>query len=378
MLAYRYKLYKNKKNKRLSQLLAEACFVWNRCLAIQKRYYSLYGKYCKSARLQKHFAKHYKMRSLHSQSVQEIIQRLDNAYTRFFNKKAKRPPKFKRKADFTSVVYKQGGFAIKDNKLTINKIKTTFKFVLSRPVRGEVKRISIKRSNKGDFYLIVTTDAEPERRGKTHDGASVGIDFGLKTYMTLSDGRRVENPQFLKKGLSKVRKLSKSLSSKKKGSRNREECKRRLGKMHEKIANSRRDWQWKLAHDLCRLFDNIYIEDLQLTGMCRRWGRKMGDLAHGEFVNILKQVAGKYGCMVHEIDRFYPSSKTCPCGHVNDGLNLSDREWTCPECGAVHDRDLNAARNILRRGIVETASTCKPVDLVVIGGCVSSRESLDL
>lgn len=359
MIAYRYKLYSNKHNRELTQLLREACFVWNHCLSLQKRYYKLCKQYIPCGRMQKHFAKRYRMQTMHSQSVQEIIQRLDAAYQRFFKKLAKRPPKFKRFADMTSIVYKQGGFIVKDNTLYINKLKRKFRFSLSRPIKGTVKRISVKKSPLGDFYLTVVTDAEPKRYRKTHDGASVGIDFGLKTYLTLSDGTKIHNPQFLKDNLAELRKASKHHSKAVKGSSNRERRRMELDRIHEKVTNSRRDWQWKLAHELCRKYDNIFIEDLSLTGMSRRWGRKMSDLAHGEFVNILQQVADKYGCLVHKIDRFYPSSKLCECGYKNDGLKLSDREWVCPECGKVHDRDINAARNILRRGIDELKSDSK-------------------
>ena len=360
MISYKYKLYGNKHNRRLEQPLREACFVWNHCLALQKRYYALYGKYISSARMQKHFAKHYKMRCLHSQSVQEIIQRLDAAYQRFFNRLATRPPKFKRHEDMSSFVFKQGGFSLSGNALTINKLNTRFKFSLSRPYKGQVKRLSVKKSPLGDYYITVVTDAEPQRRRKSHDGASVGIDFGLKTYLTLSDGSTVENPQFLKKNLKALRRASKEFSKAKKGSHHSDEKRKALDRMHEKVSDSRRDFQWKLAHELCGRYDNIFIEDLNLRGMTRLWGRKMGDLAHGEFVNILLVVADKYGCTVHKIDRFYPSSKMCECGYKNDELRLKDREWVCPVCGSRHDRDLLAAKNILRRGIYELESGSKP------------------
>ena len=166
MITYKYKLYHSKKNRRL---------------ALQKRYYALYGKYINGNRMKTFFAKHYKMPHLHSQSVQEVIERLDLSYKRFFDRTSKRPPKFKRKDDMSSIVFKQGGFKVKGNRFTINKIDTTFRFSLSRPLRGEVKRLSVKKSPLGDFHLCVVTDAEARRYGKTHDGASVGIDFGLKT-----------------------------------------------------------------------------------------------------------------------------------------------------------------------------------------------------
>jgi putative transposase len=125
------------------------------------------------------------------------------------------------------------------------------------------------------------------------------------------------------------------------------------------IVNRRSDFQWKLAHELCRKYDHIFIEDLNLEGMNRRWGRKMHDLAHADFVQKLEYIATKYGVVVHKIDRFYPSSKTCECGYINKELKLSDRQWVCPECGTVHDRDLLAANNILRRGIYELESDSK-------------------
>ena len=369
MITYKYKLYQSKKNRRLGGLLREACFVWNHCLALQKRYYSLYGKYVNSNRMKSHFVKRYKMQRMHSQSVQEIIERLDEAYQRFFGHKAKRPPKFKRADEMLSVVFKQGGFKLKDNKFTVNKINTTFAFSLSRPLRGEVKRLSVKKSPIGDYYICVVTDAEAQRCGKTHNGASVGLDFGLKTYLTLSDGYKVENPQFLKKNLAALRTASKRLSRAQRGSAHRAERKRELERCYEKVVNSRTDWQWKLAHALCRAYDNIFVEDLELTGMTQKWGRKMNDLAHARFVEILDVVAAKYGCNLHKIDRYYPSSKLCECGYKNETLSIKDGEWVCPQCGRVHDRDLNAARNILRRGIDELASTVKQNSFTVPSGC---------
>src|SRR5690606_25406791 len=126
-----------------------------------------------------------------------------------------------------------------------------------------------------------------------------------------------------------------------------------LNRTHEKVTNARNDFQWKLAHDLCRNYDYIFLEDLSLSGMTRLWGRKMNDMAHGAFVEKLIQVAKKYGVTVHKIDRWYASSKTCNCGDVNEELKLSDRVWTCAKCGEVHQRDLHAANNILRKGISE-------------------------
>ena len=368
MISYKFKLYNAKRNNYLNLLFQEACFVWNRFLAIQKRYYTLYGKYASATQLQKHFSKRYTRKYLHSQTAQEVIQRLDTAYQRFFKHSSKRPPKFKRQHMFTSVVYKSG-FSIKDNTVTLNSLKKTFKFHLSREIQGKVKRISIKRSALGDYYLIVVTDHTPTHTHiKSRNGASVGIDFGLKTYLTLSDGSKVDNPQFYKYYLKKVRRANQLLSKKQKGSNNRKKAKRSLCKLHEKVVNCRTDFQWKLAHDLCKTHKVICVEDLNLQGMSKLWGRKMHDLSHGKFIEILMYVATKYGCTVHKIDQYYPSSKLCDCGYVNKALHLSDRIWTCPQCGEVHDRDVHAAQNILRRGVYELESGSK-----TIVGCPTKR-----
>ena len=175
----------------------------------------------------------------------------------------------------------------------------------------------------------------------------------------MSDGTTVKSPQFLKTSLPRVQRASRKLSKTTSDSHHQQARRKELDRIHERIVNQRTEFQWQLVHHLCRQYDRIFIEDLQLTGMTALWGRKMSDLAHGAFVTKLEYVATKYGVTVHKIDRFYPSSKTCTCGYVNNQLQLKDRLWTCPECGAVHSRDLLAAQNILRQGIAELESTSK-------------------
>jgi len=359
MVTYKYKLYRTDKTKYLDKMLREACFVWNHALALQKRYYRLYGKYINCGRMKAHFVKRISRNTLHSQTVQELLERLDDAYKRFFKHLAKRPPKFRKAKDFTSIVFKQGGYSLNGNVLTINSIKKRFKFSLSRPYAGKVKTLTVKRSPLGEYFIVMVLDKAPVTFRKTHNGASVGIDFGLKTYMTMSDGTKVKSPQFLKTTLPKVQRASRNLSKSASDSHHHQSRRMELDRVHERIVNKRSEFQWQLAHLLCRQYDHIYIEDLQLKGMTALWGRKMNDLAHGAFINRLEYVATKYGVTVHKIDRFYPSSKTCTCGYVNKQLQLKDRHWTCPECGAVHDRDLLAAQNILRQGIAELESTSK-------------------
>ena len=361
-MTYTYKLYRTKRTAKLDAMLREACFVWNHALALQKRYYSMYGKYIGATQMQKHFAKRIARTRLHSQSVQEILQRLDLSYKRFFDHLSRRPPKYRKARDFSSIVYKQGGFKLNGNVLVVNSIKQHFQFSFSRPYEGKIRQIRIKRSRLGEYYLYVVTDAVAGScsHGKSHKGASVGMDFGLKTYLTLSDGTRIDNPLFLKSGLKELRRKSRALSRCEKGSNHRKACRMDLERCHERIHNRREDWQWKECHELCRKYDTICIEDLSLLGMTRLWGRKVNDLAFGSFVRKLEHVASKYGTEIAKVDRFYPSSKTCSvCQYVNEHLSLRDRSWTCPSCGASHDRDLNASVNILRQGIASSGSIRK-------------------
>lgn len=372
MISYKYKLYKTSKVKVLQATLAEACHVWNHCLALQKRYYRIYGKFIPKFTLSKHMAKIWNRHYLGSQSLQEIVERLDKSYKRFFNHTAKRPPKFKKVKDFTSFVFKQCGYKFCDGNrviLSLGKNKYSFKFSKSRNIEGNIKTVSVKHSHLNEFFIVIVTDSNPKKYGKTHNGASIGMDFGLKTYLTLSDGTKLNNPQFLKKDLKKLRKSQQKLSRTVKGSNHHELARLALNRLYEKITNKRVDFQWKLAHELCKTYDYIFVEDLNLSGMTRLWGRKMNDLAHSNFILILQAVASKYGCIVHKIDRFYPSSKLCDCGYKNTMLKLSDREWVCPKCGQLHDRDILAAKNILREGIHELISNSKTSAVMQQGSC---------
>lgn len=185
----------------------------------------------------------------------------------------------------------------------------------------------------------------------------------------MSDGTTIQNPLFLKENLSELKRKSRKLSKCKKGSNNRNKARLSLNRTHEKVTNSREDFQWKLAHQLCQQYDYIFIEDLSLTGMTKLWGRKMSDLSHASFVDKLFQISKKYGVTVHKIDRWYASSKSCSCGEINKSLSLKDREWICIHCGSVNDRDLLASQNILRKGISELESLHK-TDLSAKDACI--------
>lgn len=376
MISYKYNIYHSKKTKYLDKMLRECCFVWNHALALQRRYYKLFGKYISIGKMKKHFAKRIKRNLLHSQTTQEILERLDESYNRFFKRKSKRPPKFKRSDCFNSFVFKQGGFTLNGNILTINKGKKRFKFSYSRAYEGNVKQIRIVRETCYRFSLIIVTDYNPANYyRKTYDGASVGLDFGLKTYLTKSDGSKIDSPLFFKQYQNKIRKLNRKFSNAKKGFNNRKRRLFELQQAYRKINDLRSDFQWKLAHELCKQYDYIFIEDLNIEGMKRLWGKKISDLSHSSFINKLEHVASKHGVTVHKIDKWYPSSKTCECGFVNKNLSLRDRTWCCPKCDSINDRDVLAARNILRKGISELESKSNSSDSNIGVSYVCIQES---
>ena len=207
------------------------------------------------------------------------------------------------------------------------------------------------RNNR--YHLFIVTDKKPDDIGKSHNGASIGIDFGLKQYLTLSDSKKYDNPLFFKKYIKLIRLANNKVSKAKRGSNNRKRRLFELNQLYYKIDNQRNDFQWKLAHELCRNYGTIFIENLNIDAMRRLWGRKISDLSHSSFIEKLIYIASKYGVKIHKIDRFYPSSKTCECGYTHKDLSLKDRVWECPNCHRINDRDLLASQNILRRGIYE-------------------------
>jgi putative transposase len=316
----------------------------------------MWGKHLNSARFQKHIAKLRKRNSfwqlVGSQAVQDICQRIDKAYQLFFkyHKKGVKPPGFKKVKKYKSFTLKQAGYKfLGGNRVKIG--SRVYQYWNSREIEGTVKTLTIKRTALGELFMVVVVDGYSTPEVVFETSKIAGFDFGLKTFLTCSEGFSIESPLFLRSSLTTLQKASKQHSKKQKGSTNREQARKHLVPCHEVISNRRRDSFWKLAHKLTDQFDVLCFETLNLKGMQRLWGRKVSDLALGDFLQILEWVANKKGKRVIYIDRWYPSSKTCSCcGHVLDELDLSIRRWRCPSCHAVNDRDENAALNIKRVG----------------------------
>ena len=271
-------------------------------------------------------------------------------------------PKFKRKDRYRSAKF-QSAYLIEEGRARLSfkawdepshsfKFhKCWFSFHHHRDWKGNVRYTQILRDAVGTFWLyVVTDDASTEPYSAT--GESVGIDFGLETYLTLNTGEKIQHPQPLRQSLTELRKLNKSLSRKVKGSNNWWRAVRELSRLYRKIANQRKDWHYKRATDLCKRFDTIVTETLNLAGMKRLWGRKVSDLAFGAFVEILKFKCFKHKREFRQVGQWTPTTKPCSdCGYHNEKLSLSNRQWRCPECGSHHDRDINAAINILRAAL---------------------------
>ena len=343
----------NKHTKELSQLVTTSTVVWNHVVSLYRRYYKLYKKNPSCLQMQKHIAKIAKRNErwnmMGSQSLQEICQRVDATYKMFFKKIGRGRPNFHNIHKAGSFMFKgKVGYALNGNEITINKLGHSYKFKLTRQY-GIVKNVHIKRDNQGYLWLIITTDVKPKQYERLGD-ASIGIDFGLKHFITTSDGTIIDNPETYKNSLKHLAKLNKKLSRKKKGSNSRKKAKKQLAKLHDRIANQRTDFQWKLAHELCKYHSHIGVEDLNLKGMQRMWGRKISDLSYAEFITKLMYIAEKYKTTVVKIGRYEATSQICGCcGYQNANTkNLKIRTWVCPECGSEHDRDINAAKNILK------------------------------
>lgn len=358
MKTLKFKLYNHKRNRLLAHTINVSGIIWNHCIALHRRYYRRFKKHLNSGRLKSHIAKLRRRISwwqvVGSQAVQDIIERIDKAYQAFFGKSRRgvRPPKFKRVKRYRSFTLKQAGYKLLNGgRIRIG--NRVYQYWNSSEIEGTVKTVTVKRTPLGEYFISVVVQVENEPVIKFESGKAAGFDFGLKTFLTCSEpGWNIECPEFFKASLNELRKASKALSSKVKGSNSWERARLNLNRKHEKIVNQRRDWFWKLAHKLTDEFDVLCFESLNLDGMKRLWGRKVSDLAFGEFIQILKWVAKKKGKTVTFIDQWYPSSKTCSqCGHVHSSLKLEDRRWRCPSCHSENDRDHNAALNIKKVGI---------------------------
>ena len=289
------------------------------------------------------------LKDVNSQSLQYSLKCLDQAYQNFFNKRTKFP-NFKSKKSKNSFTCPQF-VRNEDNLLFIPKFQEGIKMIMERKIKGLIKKATISKTPTGKYFVSILTELDYQPVSKTNQ--SIGIDLGIKDFLVLSNGTKIKNHRFLKHYEKILTENQKYLSRKTKGSNRYEKQRLKVARIYEKITNSRMDLIHKTTTSLVKKFDTIYLEDLNVKGMMKnhKLAKAIGDVSWGKFIDTLEYKAKWNDKQVIHIDRFFPSSKTCSkCGWINNQLTLKDRNWTCPECGSIHDRDFNAAINILNEG----------------------------
>jgi putative transposase len=290
--------------------------------------------------------------------LQATLRNLQAAYVNFWNKRAKYPT-FKRKGKTTdSATYFRNCFTYRDGRITLAKQNEPLRIVWSRPLPegADPSQVTVSRNARGQFHISVLVE-EVVHDGPPPSDAAVGLDAGITSLVSLSTGEKVTNPRHERKDRARLALAQRRLARKKKGSSNRAKAKHRVARIYGRIADRRRDYLHKLTTRLVREHDVIAIEDLAIRNMLRNHSlaRAISDASWSELRKQIEYKAEWYGRTVVAIDRWYPSSKTCSaCGAVIERLPLSVREWTC-RCGATHDRDVNAAKNIRAAGLAVSA-----------------------
>lgn len=358
--AYKYRLYPNEEQKVLiAKHLGSCRFIYNYALDKKVRAYQTDKTNLSRFDIQadlpnmKKSEEYCWLKEVNSLSLQASLANLDSAYTKFF-REHKGFPRFKSKKD------SKQSFSIPQNtkvdfengRVFIPKFKNGIKAKLHRSFEGIVKSSTISRTATDKYFISILVEVnEPDVPMKPIcENKAVGIDLGIKTFAVLSDGTEIPNPKYLKQSLDKVKKLQRSLSHKTKGSKNRDKARRKLALVHEQVTNRRNDFLHKVTSYLVRNYDAICLEDLNVKGMVKNHhlAQALEDIAIGAFNTLLEYKAKERGVNILRIGRFEPSSKMCTCEYINHNLKLAMREWICPECGSIHDRDLLAANNIKR------------------------------
>jgi putative transposase len=290
--------------------------------------------------------------------LQQTLRHLQAAFTSFFAKHAKYPKFKSRKKSRQSAEYTKSGFRWRNGQLALAKMSEPLNIVWSRklPEGAEPSTVTVSRDAAGRWHVSILTETSITHHIPTD--TAVGVDAGITSLLTLSTGEKIPNPKREQRDRAKLAKAQRNLARKAKGSANRDKARQRVGRVYARITDHRRDFLQKVTTRLVRENQTIVIEDLNVSGMLRNGSlaRAISDASWSEFRSMLEYKAAWYGREVIAVDRWFPSSKTCSgCGLLLDTMPLKLREWTCPSCGQTHDRDVNAARNILAAGLAVSA-----------------------
>lgn len=285
--------------------------------------------------------------------LQQCLRHLQKAFTNFWGGRAKYP-NFKKKRNGGSAEFTKSAFKYRDEQVYLAKCSEPLSIRWSRPLpdRAKPSTITVKLTPAGRWFVVLLVDVDVVPLPKV--SKKIGIDLGLNSLITVSDGEKVNAPKTFRRKHKRLKRAQRLLARKKKGSNNRRKARLRVARMHAEIADARKDFLHKLTTRLIRENQVIAVEDLAVKNMQhnRRLALSIADASWGELIRQLDYKADWYGRELVKIDRWFPSSKRCSnCGHIAAKMPLSIREWECPECGANHDRDVNASLNILAAGL---------------------------
>ena len=363
LVRYRFRFYPNAPQRRLlAKTFGCVRYVYNRALALRKDAYAENKTKINYAQTSAILTEWKKEPDLHwlwevsSVPLQQSLRHLQTAYTCFFAKRAAYP-RFKSKRGQQSAEFTRSAFTWDGKQLNLTLAKMGhLRIRWSRQFASNPSTVTIIKDCAGRYFATLCLDETVAPLPKT--GEDVGIDLGIGCLATLSTGERVPNPRHLQRSLAHLAKLQRTLAGRKKGGGRWRRQRLKVARLHAHVADSRRDLLAKLTTGLVRRFDLACIEDLDVGGMMdgRNRARQMSDVGMYAFRQMLTYKCAWYGRQLRVVDRYFPSSKRCSgCHHVLESLPLSVREWTCPNCGAFHDRDLNAAKNILSAGQAASA-----------------------
>ena len=367
--AYKYRIYPNQKQAiAFEQHFGCVRFVYNWALALQNRYYKIFGKSLSRSKIQSQLVKKKKtgkfawLNEVNSQSLLNALLNVHTAFTNFFKGRAKFP-RFKSKKipqrsyqcpQHCTINFEQGII----NLPKIKGIKTVF----SREFVGNIKTVTISKTAMGKYHasILVDTDSILPTPTTIEPSLTVGIDLGISHLLNLSDGSKFDNPKHLAKASKRLSAQQKIFARKQKQSKNHQKQKLAVARIYEKVRNQRLDLHHKITHKLiCENQATSYVlEDLGVKNMVknRKLAKVINDVGWGQFVTLLTYKANWYGKNILKVNRFFASSKICShCHYKLDSLPLSVRNWSCSSCQTQHDRDINAASNIRKQALADVA-----------------------
>ncbi|MEH1850251.1 MAG: RNA-guided endonuclease TnpB family protein [Nostoc sp.] len=358
--AFKYRFYPTSEQETLLKMtMGCARLVYNRALAARTEAWYEHSRrvgYSETSTMLTSWKKQEDLQFLNDVSsvpLQQGLRHLQTAFSNFFAGRAKYP-NFKKKHHGGNAEFTKAAFKWKDGRVFLAKCSQPLDIRWSRQLTksAEPSTITVKLSPNGRWTISMLVDAEIERLPESSN--QVGVDLGITSLVALSSGEKIANPKGFKAKRVKLRKAQKDLSRKQKGSKNRQKARLVVAKVHAEISDARNDFIHKLTTRLVRENQTIAVEDLAVKNMVtnRKLALSISDASWGELVRQLEYKCDWYGRTFVKIDRWFPSSKRCGhCGHVVDKLPLNIREWDCPKCSTHHDRDVNAAKNILAAGL---------------------------